>query len=332
VNRRELFGRAAALAAASLLPAPALAATQAGAVGRGARARAVAHVGTHDGTHVGTHPGTRVVAREPWGTLEEVGDGIWAMLSTPLTDRTTLCNGGLIAGRDGVLMIEAFGSEAGARWMTEQALALTGRRPSHVVVTHYHADHTAGLPAAMAHGGVTLHVTAQTRDLVLERNANPPRDLLSAATPLDHARETVLDLGARRVTLRPLEGHTGSDVAVWVEDAATLFAGDLVWYEMFPNFVDATPSRLSESVRALRTPTPRTVIPGHGTRTDAAGLDRFVTLLDAVEAAAQSALARGVSAEEAGRAFRMPAGMEDWTLFNARYFERAIEAWMRQNR
>jgi glyoxylase-like metal-dependent hydrolase (beta-lactamase superfamily II) len=309
VNRRELLGRAAALAAASLLPAPVLAASATRTTGRVSR--------------------TRIVAREPWGTLEEVGDGIWAMLSTPLTDRTTLCNGGLVAGRNGVLMVEAFGSDAGARWMSDQALALTGRRPSHVVLTHYHADHTAGLPAAMAHGGVTLHVTAQTRDLVLERNANPPLELLSAATPLDASGETVIDLGARRVILRPLAGHTGSDVAVWVEDAATLFAGDLVWYEMFPNFIDAVPARLSTSVRALRTPMPRTVVPGHGTRTDAAGLDRFLTLLDSVEAAAQSAIARGLSAEEAGRAFRMPAEMAHWTLFNARYYERAIDAWMR---
>lgn len=300
MNRRDLLARAAAIVAGTLLPAPAFAF------------------------------GPRTVAREPWGTLEEVGDGIWAMLSTPLVDRTTLCNGGLIAGRDGVLMIEAFGSDTGAQWMSEQALALTGRRPSHLVLTHYHGDHTAGLPAAMAFGGVTLHVTARTCELVLERNANPPRALLAEASIIDPSRETVLDLGGRRVTLRPLDGHTGSDVAVWVDDAAALFAGDLVWYEMFPNFVDATPSRLSASVRALRAPSPRTVIRGHGTRTDAAGLDRFVSLLDTVEAAARAAVAQGVSAEDAGRAFQMPAGMADWTLFNARYFERAIGAWMRE--
>jgi glyoxylase-like metal-dependent hydrolase (beta-lactamase superfamily II) len=312
VNRRELLVQAAAAAAVSLFPAPALASGRRAATPAGAGQRA------------------RTVAREPWGTLEEVGDGIWAMLSTPLADRTTLCNGGLIAGRDGVLMIEAFGSAAGAEWMSDQALALTGRRPSQVVVTHYHADHTAGLPAAMAHGDVRLHLTARTRDLVLERNANPPRELLLGAVPIDPTRETLLDLGARRVTLRPLEGHTGSDVAVWVDDSATLFAGDLVWYEMFPNFVDATPSRLSESVRALRVPSPRTVIPGHGTRTDAEGLERFVSLLDAVEAAARAAIARGQSAEVAGRKFAMPAGMTDWTLFSPRYFERAIGAWMRE--
>ena len=308
MNRRELLARAAALAAASAFPA------------------AIAQAGTRRLRH---ESGTRIVAREPWGTLEHVGDGIWAMLSTPLVDRTTLCNGGLIAGRDGVLMIEAFGSEAGARWMSDQSLALTGRRPTHVLVTHYHADHTAGIAAATAQGA-TLALTARTRDLIIERNTNPPRELLAGASIIDASRESTLDLGARRATLRPLDGHTGSDVAVSVDDGATLFAGDLVWYEMFPNFVDATPSRLSASVRALRSPALRTVIPGHGTRTDAVGLERYMALLDAVESAARSALARGATAEQAGQTFRMPAGMEQWTLFNARYYERAIGAWMRE--
>ena len=68
----------------------------------------------------------RVVAQEPWGRLERIADGVWALISTPLTgDRTTLCNGGLVAGRNGVLMVEAFASDVGARWM---AAVLCGAR------------------------------------------------------------------------------------------------------------------------------------------------------------------------------------------------------------
>lgn len=272
----------------------------------------------------------KALAREPWGTLTEIGDGIWAMLSTPLVDRTTLCNGGLIAGRDAVLMVEAFGSEDGARWMSDQALALTGKRPTRVVLSHFHADHTAGLPGAVGDEAAAVHVTVRTRALILERNANPPRELLASAVAIAPDVETQIELGGRRVTLRPLEGHTGSDVAVWVEDAATLFSGDLVWWGMFPNFVDAQPSRLSRSVRELSALGARRVVPGHGSLTDADGLTRYVGLLDRVERAAREALAAGVSAEEAGRAFRMPEGMDDWTLFNPRYYERAIAAWMRE--
>ena len=63
-----------------------------------------------------------VVASEPWGRLEEITEGIWALVSNPLEDRTTLCNGGIVAGRAGVVVIESFASDEGARWMAGQAM------------------------------------------------------------------------------------------------------------------------------------------------------------------------------------------------------------------
>lgn len=271
-------------------------------------------------------PGT---AAEPWGRLEPIGSDVWAMLSTPLTDRTTLCNGGLIAGRDGVLMVEAFGGDAGARWMRERARALTRREPTQVLITHYHADHTGGLRASRE-AGAELWCTARTRDDVLERNQDAPVHLLGDALLVPEQGERVLDLGGRRVRLIALDGHTASDAVAVVEDAGIVFAGDLVWYGMFPNFVDARPSRLTPAVRRLREMDARVYVSGHGRTTDAEGLDGFIALLDLVERAARDAQAKGISAAEAGAAFRMPDAMSDWTLFNPRYFERAIGAWMQE--
>src|SRR5262245_60842830 len=55
------------------------------------------------------------VAVEPFGRLEKIGEGAWALISTPLTgDRTTLCNGGIIAGRSGVVAVEGFFQKLGA--------------------------------------------------------------------------------------------------------------------------------------------------------------------------------------------------------------------------
>lgn len=271
----------------------------------------------------------RGLATEPWGTLEPLGSNVWAMLSTPLSDRTTLCNGGLIAGRDGVLMVEAFGSGAGASWMRERSRALTSREPTQVLLTHYHGDHTAGLSEARA-AGAELWCTARTRDDVLERNQNPPVHLLGDAMLVPQDGESVLDLGGRRVRLVAMDGHTASDAVAVVEDAGIVFTGDLVWYGMFPNFVDALPSRLTQSVKRLRTMDARVYVTGHGQRTDVAGLDAFIELLHLVERAARDARTRGDTAEVAGAAFRLPPDMADWTLFSPRYFERAIGAWMRE--
>lgn len=279
-------------------------------------------------TSLGASPAAAAPA-EPWGTLEPVGPDVWAMLSTPLADRTTLCNGGLVAGRDGVLLVEAFGSDAGARWMRERARALTRREPTQVLLTHYHADHAGGIRGARE-AGAALLCTARTRDDVRTRNAGAPVELLAHAQLLPADGEQLLDLGGRRVRLVSLDGHTGSDVVAVVEDAGVVFAGDLVWYGMFPNFVDATPSRLSQSVRRLRALEARVYVSGHGRTTDTAGMDAYLELLGLVERAARDAHARGASAEAAAVDFRLPAAMADWTLFNPRYFERAIGAWLRE--
>lgn len=273
--------------------------------------------------------GVRPPGAEPWGTVQPLADGVWAMLSTPLTDRRTLCNGGLIAGRDGVLMVEAFGGDAGAQWMRARARALTRREPTQLLLTHYHADHTGGLSAARE-AGAELWCTARTRDDVIARNRNAPVQLLGDAMLVPESGEQVLDLGGRRVRLLALDGHTASDVIAVVEDAGIVFTGDLLWYGMFPNFVDARPSRLTASVRRLRELEARVYVSGHGTTTDAAGVDAFIGLLDLVERSARDAHARGVSAAEAGATFRMPDAMADWTLFSAQYFERAIGAWLRE--
>src|SRR5947207_1030871 len=56
-----------------------------------------------------------IVAAEPFGNLEKVSAGVWALISTPLSgDRTTLSNGGIIAGRNAVLAIEGFNQPQGA--------------------------------------------------------------------------------------------------------------------------------------------------------------------------------------------------------------------------
>lgn len=272
-----------------------------------------------------------VVAREPWGRLEKVGDGVWAMISTPLEDRTTLCNGGIVAGRAGVLVVESFASDAGSRWMAEQARVLTGRAPTHVILTHYHGDHTGGLRGAAEAADVVL-ATRVTRDLTMQRGQQPPAAILGDVRLLDHRRPTEIDLGGRSIVVVPRRGHTDSDVTIEVADPAVVFCGDLVWNGMFPNYMDAIPSRLSMAVRLLRERVAETYVPGHGPMADADSLDRYIDLLDDVEAAAQRAVERGMSAEEAGAEYRLPAEMVDWTLFNPRYFERAIAAWMEERR
>ena len=282
-------------------------------------------------------PRGRVVAQEPWGHLEQVAEGVWALVSTPLEDRTTLCNGGIIAGSEGVVLVESFASNEGAAWMAGQAQRLTGRWPTHAVVTHYHGDHSGGIAGLQGADVTSLRLTAATRDLVsasdARRDGGPPParvQVLADAQILDGTSNTEIDLGGRRVRVVPRSGHTDSDVTVELDEPSVVFCGDLVWNEMFPNYVDAVPTALSVSVRELSRDGETTYVPGHGPLADGEALDRFVVILDHVERAARDAFARGVPAARAAEEFRLPESAGEWFLFNPAYFERALLAWERE--
>jgi glyoxylase-like metal-dependent hydrolase (beta-lactamase superfamily II) len=280
-------------------------------------------------------PRGRVVAREPFGTLEKVGEGVWALVSTPLGgDRTTLSNGGIIAGTRGVLAIEGFNQAQGAQWLATKARELTGRWPTHVALTHYHSDHSNGLAGYRAEGqSPTFFATETTRTLVVERNkpADAARSAaLAEATLIGSSSPTTVDLGGRSVRVVPLGGHTPSDCALEIDEPNVVFCGDLVWNGMFPNYVDAVPSELARSVRALRRAGSVTWVPGHGGVAMRADLDRYEAMLGEVEQAARTAHAKGLSAAEAGSAYALPASLGEWTLFNKVFFERAFAAWYKE--
>ena len=279
--------------------------------------------------------GNGVVASEPFGRLEQVAEGVWALISTPLSgDRTTLCNGGLIAGRSGVLAVEGFMTPEGARWLAGKSRELTGRWPTHAVITHYHADHSNGV-AGYRDGdrSPTTYATAATRATALEKNLpvdDARREALSVVTMPDESGATTIDLGGRTVRLVTRRGHTASDVTLELEDPSVVFTGDLVWNAMFPNYVDAMPTELAKATRALRRARTTTYVPGHGPVATDADVGRYLAMLGEVEGAARAAHARGTPAAEAGAAFTLSPSLGEWALFNKVFFERAFAAWYRE--
>jgi len=283
-------------------------------------------------------PAAPVVGREPWGRIERLAEGAWALVSTPLAGgpdaMRTFSNGGIVAGRDGVLVVEGLASEEGARWLAEQARELTGRPPDWVVLTHYHGDHSSGLAGYEAAGRPLYVSTAATRG-ELDRQAAGHASAALATLGGDRARlvgrdPLTLDLGGRRVTIVPRSGHTRSDLAVVLEDPRLMWCGDLAWNGLFPNYVDATPSDLSRHVRALLAEPAERWVPGHGELADRAAMTGYLILLDDVEAAARRALEAGTPVADAARSYRPPRTLGEWTLFSDRYYEVALRAWERE--
>jgi glyoxylase-like metal-dependent hydrolase (beta-lactamase superfamily II) len=274
-------------------------------------------------------PAGGTAATEPWGRIEQVGPGVWALVSTPLAGgadaRRTLANGGIIAGRSGVAIIEGFASEDGAQWMVDMARQLTGRAPTHVVLTHYHGDHAGGLAAYRALAPVFVTTTA-TRER-LSPDGGPAQALQQAE--LVGYSALALDLGERKLAVTPRAGHTASDLTVAVDDPSVVFGGDLLWNGMFPNYRDATPSVLSESVRDL-VRGGGVLVPGHGSVYKSAEATNYVAVLDLIEEAARQAFAAGTPMEVAAREIAIPASLGEWVRFSDRYYVVALQAWERE--
>ena len=281
-----------------------------------------------------------VVRTEPFGRLEKLGDGVWALVSTPLQSRTTLSNGGIIAGDEGVLLVEGFASAEGARWMAGAAVELTGRRPTHVVLTHYHGDHSNGLVGYRSGGATPLIFhTRKTRELLQDAarrrgsqdSPDSPLAMLSPDEGLLTERETVVvSLGGRTAQVRTWAGHTPSDLTVTVEDPRVVFCGDLVWNQMFPNYVDAIPSRLWEACRRILANQRATYVPGHGPLADWVEMRSYLALLESVGEAARAAYERGVPAADAAAEYQVPEALGEWFMFSPRYHEVAFSAWHRE--
>jgi glyoxylase-like metal-dependent hydrolase (beta-lactamase superfamily II) len=192
-------------------------------------------------------------------------------------NRNFISNAGFVETSAGVVVIDALGSPALARELIAEVKRRTGKPVTHVIVTHYHADHIYGLQEfkragakIIAHrGGLEyLHSeTAQSRLAVSRVDLAPWIDAETRVVPADDWIDGPRDLvvGGTKLLLRPVgPAHTPEDLVVFLPSEGVLFAGDLVFRGRVP-FVGQADSR--HWIAALDTVLgfdAKVVVPGHG--------------------------------------------------------------------
>ena len=76
-------------------------------------------------------------------TLHALAEGVYAAIATEMGAGSS--NAGLIDLGDQTLVFDAFENPQAAEDLLTACLQLTGRKPAVVIVSHFHADHWAGL-------------------------------------------------------------------------------------------------------------------------------------------------------------------------------------------
>ena len=239
----------------------------------------------------------------------EVGPGVFVRRYRSLD-----LNVGLVLGYGEALLVDTRSTHPEAAELLRDLREVTGLRPSKVVNTHAHFDHSFGnaifLPCELwAHEGcaavLRLHGEEQRRNAANWLRGDAARDVETVEiVPPDHLvrDHRALHVGGRLVELRhPGRGHTDHDLVVAVPDARVLFAGDLIEESAPPSFADSYPLDWPEAARRVAALAAGVVVPGHGDIVDRAFVERQAADLAAIAAAARAAHEQGIPEESAAR-------------------------------
>jgi len=216
-------------------------------------------------------------------TLHRLGRGVWAAVAKPQGSAGS--NAGIVIGDDLVAVIDTFQSVAAAKELLSAIRRLTPLPIRYVVNTHYHLDHVTGNGVFRSAGAVILaqrNVRAWERSENLKWWGDPVPDsarrMVESLVLPDIVYDDGIDiyLGSRRLKVRSLPGHTGSDSIVVVEGAGIVFTGDLFWNRTLPNTTDADTGAWVHTDDELLSEYPKaTFVPGHGEVGTAADVGAF---------------------------------------------------------
>lgn len=216
-------------------------------------------------------------------TLKPLGHNVYAAIDDAKGDAGA--NAGFVIGDDGVLVVDTFENSEAAKLLLVEIRKLTQLPVKVVVNTHYHLDHVAGNSIFTKEGAVVLaHRNVRTwihtenlkffgKDIKPEQKAIV-EGLVSPQIVYDS--EVEVNLGSRRIRVRPFPGHTGGDSVVTIPDAQIVFCGDLFWRNTLPNLIDASTDLWIDTLSKLAGEMPPgTFVPGHGDVGNAADVKAF---------------------------------------------------------
>ncbi|WP_411293578.1 MBL fold metallo-hydrolase [Thiohalophilus sp.] len=202
-------------------------------------------------------------------------------------------NGGFVVTDEGVVVFDALGTPALGYRMLQRIREVTDKPVTHVVISHYHADHIYGLQAFDEHAG-SPEVIAQQQalgyiggDRASQGEAGQQRleqrrqalfpwvDESTYLVPPDTTFEKTysFEQGGLTFEVRHMgPAHAPGDSIMLIRELGVLFSGDVIYKGRIP-FLDSPDTDVERWLQGLAyldkmDPTPRFIIPGHGDASD----------------------------------------------------------------
>lgn len=230
----------------------------------------------------------------PTLAARQVSSSAWyveglSALGSP-SNQNFVSNAGFVITQDGVVVIDALGSPPLAARLLAEIRRHTPKPVTHVIVTHYHADHIYGLQTfkaagarILAHQAAREYLNSDTAQRRLEASRAELAPWVDTETRLQAADEW-LD-GGRDVTLGGVQfqiravgpSHTPEDLVVYLPQDKVLFAGDLVFRNRLPFVGQADSRQWIKALDALLDFGATVVVPGHGPASTQARQDMSLT-------------------------------------------------------
>lgn len=192
-------------------------------------------------------------------------------------NRNFVSNAAFVVTRDGVVVFDALGSPELARELRAEIARVTPQPVTHVVVTHYHADHIYGLQffkdagaSVIAQRDARLYLNSDTAAQRLKASREemfPFIDERTRLVPADRWIDgpTTLTVGGVVFHLQPAgPAHTPEDLVVWLPDRKLLIAGDLVFRGRVPFVGQADSGQWITALDTLLKFDAEVIVPGHG--------------------------------------------------------------------
>ncbi len=255
--------------------------------------------------------GTAAAQERPEYETTQIADGVYMF-------RYRAHNSMFVTAGEGVVVFDPINSDA-ARVYREEIAAVTSEPIRAIVYSHHHADHISGAAELASDIPIIAHAGAYRR-LAAEPN---PEIALPNRTFTD---EMTLRIGSRTIHLLHLgRNHSDNMIVAHLPEQGIIFAvdfvsNDRVGYRDLPGYYFPD---LWESLERLQQLDYRTAIFGHGAPGTKADVYEQMGYWTDLRRAVESAIAAGMSEDEAVESIDLPAyadwgGYENWFKMNVR--------------